>query len=412
MKHPTSSNSRYAWLIVGLLWVVVMLNYLDRILITSMRDPIVKDFSLTDAQFGLLTSVFLWSYGVLSPFGGYFADKYSRKRAIVFSALIWSAVTLWTGFAHSFPELLVARIFMGISESFYLPAGMALITDYHRDRTRSLATGIHMSGLSIGLALGGMGGFIAESWGWRYGFQAFGTFGVLYSVFLMVLLKDKKDGENEHPSTNPESSRSDVSVLESLRMLLGVPSFNIFLIFFCIYGMANWLVFGWLPKYLKDQFHLNLGEAGISATGYIQIGGLVGLILGGILADRWAQKNIRARLYMIIIGFTIGAPFLFIMASTNHLAWAIIGIAFYGLARGFHDSNLMPVICQIVDGRYIATGFGFMNLLSTIVGGGMVYLGGVVLDAKIAFSLLYQIIAIMLLLAAWSLFGLRIKGEN
>ena len=139
MKHPTSSNAKYAWLIVGLLWVVVMLNYLDRILITSMRDPIVKDFSLTDAQFGLLTSVFLWSYGVLSPFGGFFADKYSRKKAIVFSAMIWSAVTLWTGCARSFRELLVARIFMGISESFYLPAGMALITDYHRGRTRSLA---------------------------------------------------------------------------------------------------------------------------------------------------------------------------------------------------------------------------------------------------------------------------------
>jgi MFS family permease len=144
-----------------------------------MRDPIVAKFSLTDAQFGLLTSVFLWSYGILSPFGGFFADKYSRKKVIVFSVLIWSAVTLWTGFVSSFEEMLIARILMGISEACYIPAALALITDYHRGRTRSLATGLHMSGLYTGLAVGGIGGYIAELWGWRYGFQIFGLFGIL-----------------------------------------------------------------------------------------------------------------------------------------------------------------------------------------------------------------------------------------
>ena len=141
MKLIKVEKSWYPWLVVGLLWVVAFLNYLDRILITSMRDPLVADFSLTDAQFGLLTSVFLWSYGILSPFGGFFADKYGRKRMIVISALVWSAVTFWTGIARSFPEMIVARTLMGISEAAYIPAGLALITDYHRTRTRSLATG-------------------------------------------------------------------------------------------------------------------------------------------------------------------------------------------------------------------------------------------------------------------------------
>ena len=80
-----SSLLSYPWVIVAVLWVVAFLNYLDRILITSMRDPIVNEFSLTDAQFGLLTSVFLWSYGFLSPLGGYLADRYSRKKVIIFS---------------------------------------------------------------------------------------------------------------------------------------------------------------------------------------------------------------------------------------------------------------------------------------------------------------------------------------
>src|SRR3989337_2331939 len=132
MKEAKAGSMSYSWALVAMLWVVAFLNYLDRILITSMRDPIVADFALTDAQFGLLTSVFLWTYGFLSPFGGFFADKYSRKKVIVFSVAVWSAVTLWTGFIHSFQEMLIARAIMGLSEACYIPAALALITDYHR----------------------------------------------------------------------------------------------------------------------------------------------------------------------------------------------------------------------------------------------------------------------------------------
>ena len=217
IKEKEKAVPGYSWVVVGILWVVAFLNYLDRILITSMRDPIVADFSLTDAQFGLLTSVFLWSYGFLSPFGGFFADKYSRKKVIVFSVLIWSAVTLWTGFVTSFEEMLAARILMGLSEACYIPAALALITDYHRGRTRSLATGLHMSGLYTGLAVGGVGGYIAELWGWRYGFQAFGLFGILYSFVLLYLLRDtSKTDDNAEAAT---AAQPAISLAGSVKVL-------------------------------------------------------------------------------------------------------------------------------------------------------------------------------------------------
>jgi MFS family permease len=192
MKNSKTLTTTYSWLVVAMLWVVALLNYLDRVMITTMRDPIVADFSLNDAQFGLLTSVFLWSYGLLSPFGGFLADKFSRKKMIIISIFVWSAVTLWTGFVSSFHEMLIARTCMGISEACYIPAGLALITEYHRDRTRSLATGLHMTGLYAGVFIAGLGGYIAELWGWRYGFQIFGVFGIFYSLFLLIFLKDKK----------------------------------------------------------------------------------------------------------------------------------------------------------------------------------------------------------------------------
>lgn len=393
----------YSWLLVAMLWVVALLNYLDRLLIASMRDPIVSEFSINDAQFGLLTSVFLWSYGILSPFGGYFADRYGRKKVIIFSVLVWSAITLWTGFASSFAEMLTARVLMGISEAFYIPAALALITDYHRNRTRSLATGLHMSGLYAGLALGGVGGIIAEAWGWRYGFKIFGLFGLAYLIILVSFLKDKKQDKGE------QLQKPGISIKESMRILFGEKSFITLMIFFCIMGIVNWLVYSWLPTFMREQFSLSLGKAGISATSYIQIGSFAGVISGGIIADVLSRSNLRGRLYVIIAGLTVGAPFLFLMASTHLFIIAIAAMLIFGIAKGFNDSNLMPVLCQIIDGRYVATGYGFLNFLSTIVSGAMVYAGGVMKDANISLSIIYQVAAVLLLFASWSLMTIRIK---
>lgn len=408
MVNSNKSNSSYSWLVVAMLWIVAFLNYFDRILITSMRDPIVADFHLNDAQFGLLTSAFLWSYGILSPLGGYFADRYGRKSVIVFSVMVWSAVTIWTGFVSSFNEMVAARVIMGISEACYIPAALALITDYHKGRTRSLATGIHMSGLYAGLALGGLGGYIAELWGWRYGFQVFGLFGILYSVILLFCLRDT----TKVPVGRLEDIKQEekpINLIGSFKLLFSESSFRILLLYFCTLGMVNWLIYGWLPTFLKEHFHLNLGEAGFSATGYVQVGSFIGVLCGGLLADRWSRSNPKGRLYIVIIGFTLGAPFLFIMSSTSVFFWGIIAMLVYGVSRGFNDANLMPILCQIVDSRYIATGYGFLNFLSTIIGGIMVYIGGMLKDAHVDLSIIYQVSAVLMLMATWSLFAIKIK---
>lgn len=409
MINSKTSGYYYPWVIVGMLWVVAFLNYFDRILITSMRDPIIGEFRLNDAQFGLLTSAFLWSYGILSPLGGFFADKYGRKTIIVFSVTVWSIVTLWTGFVSSFHEMLAARVVMGISEACYIPAALALITDYHKGRTRSLATGLHMSGLYAGLALGGLGGYIAELWGWRYGFQAFGLFGVIYSIILLIFLKDHKPALADDVSSDTIPAKPPVNLLQSFKTLFAEPSFLILLFYFCALGMVNWLIYGWLPTFLKEHFKLDLGAAGFSATGYVQIGSFIGVVVGGLLADRWFRTNKRSRLYVVIIGFSLGAPFLFLMSATPIFGIAIVAMIIYGLARGFNDANLMPILCQIVDNRYIATGYGFLNFLSTIIGGIMVLIGGILKDKHIDLSVIYQFTAVLMLLATWSLFAVKIK---
>lgn len=409
-------NSLYPWMVVGILWVVSLLNYLDRLLIASMRDPIKESIPMTDAQFGLLTTVFLLVYGFLSPFGGYFADRYSRKKVIVISLMVWSGVTLWTGFVNSFSEMLTARAIMGISEACYIPAAVALIIDYHKGPTRSLASGILMSGLYAGMALGGAGGYIAELWGWRFGFHLFGSMGLVYAGLLFFILKD---APKEYPGVaelkDPESEKKDdrrMPVIDILRNLFASFSYRIILVYGSLLGMTFWVIYAWLPTYFKDGFNLSLGEAGISATAFIQAASFIGVIAGGIIADRWSGKNVKGRVYIMAIGFIIGGPFLFLMSSTPVFGIAIASIVIFGLAKGFHDANFMPVISQIVDRRYRATGYGIMSFFSVIAGGIMIYLGGVLKDAGISLSLVFQISAVGVLLSGLILLLIRPHKES
>jgi MFS family permease len=396
-----------AWLTVALLWVVALLNYLDRLMITTMRDPIKADITMTDAQFGLLTSVFLWVYGVFSPLGGFLADRFSRTKVIIGSLMIWSAVTWLTGHMHSFEGLLIARALMGLSEACYVPAALALIADYHPGPTRSLATGLHMSGIYAGAALGGVGGYIAEHFGWRAGFNLFGGFGVGYAVLTLCLLRDVVVPPVAISGRQAESSVVLVRPLDALGALFGQPAFLLLLAINALVGVANWGIYGWLPTYLKEHFQLGLGAAGMTATGYIQVASFIGVLVGGIWADRWSQTQPRARALVPAIGYCVVAPCLFISASTSILPLAIAGLIVFGIGRAFFDANHMPILRYIADQRYSATGYGFLNFISCITGGVMIYVGGWLKDGQVDLSRVFQVSAGGLLVVGLMLFAMK-----
>ena len=390
-----------AWLVVALLWPVATLNYLDRLMLTTMRDSIKVGIPMTDAQFGLLTSIFLWVYALLSPSAGYLADRFSRSKVIIGSLFVWSAVTWLTAHAHNFHQLLVARALMGVSEACYIPAALALIVDYHRGPTRSLATGLHMSGLYAGAALGGLGGVLAEHFKWQSAFNLFGTIGIAYSIVLILTLKECREAQ---PSNAENVPAEKIQLADAFGYLLRESSFWALLGYFGLLSIANWAIYGWLPTYMGQQFKLGQGAAGMSATAYIQVASFAGVLIGGAWADRWSRRNPRGRALVPLIGFCAAGPALYWSASTSVLLAAIIGLVVFGLARGFADANNMPILCQIAPARYRATGYGVLNFAACALGGAMTYVAGALKDANIGLEKVFQfcaggvVVAVLLLL--------------
>ena len=405
--RPGSSSkpsSFYPWFIVGQLCVVGLLNYLDRMMITTMRSSIIEEIPMTDAQFGLLTSVFLWVYGFLSPVAGFLADKFNKSRIIIISLLVWSLVTYLTAYATSFEYLLVTRALMGISEAFYIPTALALIMDYHRGSTRSFANSVHMMGIMVGQSLGFIGGWLAEDHSWNFAFNILGGIGIVYAVVLIFGLKDNKEPREVSVVNTQVDKTGFVNVL---KYLLRNKNYLKTLVLWSLIGIVGWVIGGWLPTFYKENFNLSQTTAGIYATGYFHTAAIVGVLVGGFLADRWSRKNKNARILLPMIGLCIAAPAIFIAGSTSVLAIAVVGFMLYAFTRIFSDGNMMPILCMIVDSKYRATAYGVLNLFATVIGGIGLYAGGYLRDMNINLELLFKVAAFLLAIGALSLYLLN-----
>lgn len=407
MNGQKSKTMPRAWLIVGLLCVVALLNYIDRTMITTMRSSIIGAIPMTDAQFGLLTAVFLWIYGFLSPVAGYMADRFSKSRVVLISLAVWSLVTWMTAYAQTFEQLLLTRALMGISEACYIPAALALIMDYHRGSTRSLATGIHMAGIMAGQSLGFVGGWMAEQHQWNTPFWFFGIFGVLYALLLVFLLKDAPPAVLNDKKMEKES----IGFVKGVVYLLKQRSFVLLLVFFALISILTWLIVGWLPTYFKEQFGLSQTMAGVYSTAYIFTSAVFGVLLGGFLADRFSTRNPMGRIWVPAIGLLVAAPAIFVASYTTVLPVALFCFITYTVTKSFSDSNTMPILSMVVDPRYRATGYGILNCCGTIVGGVALYYGGFLRDLDINLSSVYQFATLFILAAAATLLFIRPKKE-
>jgi MFS transporter, ACS family, D-galactonate transporter len=362
-------RSWYPWAVVALLWVVALLNYMDRQMLSTMKVAMMGDIKEleTAENFGRLMAIFLWIYGLMSPMAGLIADRINRKWLIVGSLGVWSAVTLTMGYCNTFDQLYILRAVMGISEALYIPAGLALIADYHRGNTRSLAVGIHMTGLYVGQAMGGFGATVAGTWSWQTTFHSFGLIGILYSLVLILFLHEKRVG-SKTPKTSGNFKTGFESVKHSLGMLLGTISFWVILFYFSTSSFPGWAVKNWLPTLFSESLGIDMAKAGPLATITIAISSFIGVIAGGLLADRWIARNLRGRIYTGVIGLALTIPALLLIGFGNGLVTIVSGGILYGIGFGMFDANNMPILCQFISPRHRAAGYGLMNMTGVFAG--------------------------------------------
>ncbi len=390
--------------------MVGLLNYLDRIMLTTMRGSIMESIPMTEAEFGLLTSIFLWIYAILSPFAGFIADRFKRSHVIIASLFVWSLVTWMTGHATTYNQLLLSRALMGISEAFYIPAALALIVDYHRGPTQSLATGLHLAGVMLGQSLGFLGGWIAEKYSWNLAFNSFGLIGISYAIILIFLLREPVHTgilEIKETSTKKEDKKEKIKFTGVLKNIFSKPAYIYLLIFWGFMGLVSWMISAWLPTYYQENFQLSQTQAGLYATAYLYPVSIAGAILAGVITDKWSVRNKYARVLVPIIGLAIAAPCVFLATYTSVLPLAIVFLMVYGFMRMTVDDNLMPIMCLFVENRYRATAYGVMNMFATLVGGLGIFLTGVMRDMSIDLGTIYQVAALSLLVCIFLLFMVK-----
>ncbi len=410
--QESRSVSGYAWLVVALLVPVAMLNYLDRQMLASMKFSLMHDIPDigSEANWGAILAFFKWTYAFLSPFGGYVADRTNRRYVVAGSLIVWSVITWLTAHVTTYEQLLLTRTAMGISEAFYIPAALALISDYHVGPTRSRAIGLHQMGIYAGVILGGFSGYAADhpDLGWRWMFDICGFVGVLYAVPLFLMIKD--------PFQKAESLKQDqISPLKAVRELASNRSFQLLVVYFTLPAMAGWIIRDWMPAILKTEFGIGQGEAGVSATLYWMLAAAGAAVLGGWLADRWMKTNERGRIYTSAIGMgliVISLAGVGLSPQTGLLSVAVASLIVFGVGYGFFDINNMPILCQIVRPHLRASGYGCMNFVSISFGGIADWGFGISRDAGVPLVVTFTVVAALSLLSLWLVLLIRPKYSD
>jgi MFS family permease len=366
MQQDRRLSPSYKWNVVWMLWCISLFNYADRQAIFSVFPLLEKEMGLSTVQLGLLGSAFAWVYGAFAPFAGIIVDRISRTKAILFGLHAWSAICVATGVSRTFGHLFFFRAAEGLGETFYYPASMSMISDYHGKLTRSRAMGLHQTSVYMGTVAGGFfAGLIGQHYGWRWSFYIFGSLGILLGFVLhKYLLEPARGAADEHLVV-----AGAMPYGQFLRMLFSTPTALLLMAAFVCMNFVAVVLLAWMPKFLYDKFSLSLATAGLLATLFAQVASMTGAPLGGWLADVLRAKAVGGRMYVQAIAAACAIPFVFLCGSTPVLTIAVTALFFWGLFKGFYDANIWASLFDVVRPEARGRAVGLMNMVGWLGGG-------------------------------------------
>lgn len=365
----SATSPRYKWWVVGMLWFICFFNYADRQAIFSVFPKLREEFGFDTFQLGLIGSAFTWIYAAGAPFAGFVGDRLRRKDLILGGCLFWSLITVMTAWCGRFWNFVVVRALEGLGETFYFPASMSLISDYHAPGTRSRAMSIHQSSVYVGTILGSWwGAWFAEHHGWRMGFYFFGILGVLLVLTLARFLREPRRGQSEAEPPLPTAGEPP-SVREVLADIFRTPTAWVLLAVFVGANFVATIFLTWTPTFLVEKFHFRLTAAGLNGSVFIHLASAMSVPLGGVLADRLARRFSGGRMMVQALGLLVGASFVFLVGTTRDVPTLIGAMAVFGFCKGLYDANIFASLYDVVHPRARATAAGIMNFVGWGGGG-------------------------------------------
>ncbi len=353
-------SPNYKWAVVGMLWFVCFFNYADRQAIYSVFPLLKQELGLSDIELGIVGAAFMWVYALSAPLAGWVGDRLPRKTLILGGLIFWSLVTIATALSTKYWHLVLFRGLEGFGEAFYFPASMSLVSDYHGQDTRSKAMSMHQSSVYAGTIAGGVAsGFLGQHYGWRSSFYLFGILGCVLGVALWAMLKEPPRGEQE----------AKVNLLEAARDVYKMPMAVILTAVFVGANFVAMIFLTWMPSFLFRKFQMSLSMAGLSGTAYLQIASVIGVLIGGWLADRMALRYAGGRMRTQSLGLILGVPFIFLTGWTMSVPVLILAMCGFGFFKGMYDANIWASLHDVVPAARRASAVGFMNAIGWLGGG-------------------------------------------
>jgi MFS family permease len=356
------------WIVVALLWMVACLNYMDRMTIFAIFPVLQREMHVSNVALAMLGSVFLWAYGISSPLCGYLGDRFNRKTIVLWSLVIFSAVTFGTGFARTHSQLIALRVFLGLSEALFLPAALAHVAAFHTNSTRSLANALILTGLPIGAGLGGLyGGFMAEHYSWRAGFYLLGVFGLALSLVLLLWLPNKDSSSGDALAAKADTPARESFAQNLVKVFQNRTSACLIFLAFAL-SLTSWPTASWMPTYFYEKFGMTLTQSGFYLAMFTYVPALVGSMVGGVWADRWAKGNARGRIWVQVIGLGFMAPTMLAVGFLPSVGQLSANLLVYSVARGMLEVNSMPIFSSVMPSNKWATAYGLYNFAGTMAG--------------------------------------------
>ncbi|MDY4630087.1 MAG: MFS transporter [Candidatus Cryptobacteroides sp.] len=379
---PAKERSWVKWEVLLLLWMAYLLNQGDRQVFNTVLPAIREALNLTDTSVGLIATIFNLFYACCVPFGGWAGDRFSRKWVVTVAIIFWSVATMFTGLANGvFLLILMRSVATGGGEAFFGPANYSLLGQYHTD-TRAREMSIHQTAYYVGVILAGwLAGLIADRFdainpgnGWKYSFIIFGAAGIVWGILMIFRLKDKEvtdSAERRKAVQNPLTA-----IWQGFRTVFTTPTALMLTIGFSglIFVITGYMT--WMPAYLQEELGQSQAAAGFNSMFWTYLAAFAGVLIAGVLSDRFASKNRKARMLLQAAGLVLGAVPLFVIGESKTVWILYLCFAGWGFFRAFFDANTYAVLYDVTpphlhascSSAMITTGFAVGAFAPVVLG--------------------------------------------